>query len=58
MSKNLDDPTYWSGRASDVRELLTQISDQEMKGILEEIAQGYERIADQMIRSSYKSNGN
>ncbi|MGA7327889.1 MAG: hypothetical protein WBX25_26245 [Rhodomicrobium sp.] len=46
MAKTTDNPAYWLKRANDVRDIAKHISDQEMKDILEEIARGYERIAD------------
>ena len=50
MSKSVDDPGYWLGRARETRELLKSILDEEMREILEEIADGYERIAEQTAR--------
>jgi len=52
MSKVTDNPAYWLGQAKDVRETAKQISDQIMKDILEEIARGYERIADRVRKTS------
>ncbi len=52
MSKVTDNPAYWLDRAKDVRETAKQISDQTTKDILEEIARGYERIADQVRKTS------
>jgi hypothetical protein len=42
----MDDPAYWQNRADETREAAASTSDQEMKAILEEIAKGYERIAE------------
>jgi hypothetical protein len=46
MTTTSDKPAYWLGRSKDVRDMAEQISDHEMKAILEEIARGYERIAE------------
>ena len=50
MSKITDDPSYGVGRAEEVREMLDSILDEEMREILEDIAERYERIAEQTAR--------
>jgi hypothetical protein len=50
MSNIADDPSYWLGRAREMREMLKSVSDKEMREIIEEIAEGYERIAKGIIR--------
>jgi hypothetical protein len=54
MSKIGDDPSYWLGRAKEMREMLKSVSDKEMREIIEVIAEGYERIAKGIAR---KQNG-
>jgi hypothetical protein len=54
MSNIGDDPSYWLGRAKEMREMLKSVSDEEMREIIEEIAEGYERIAEGIVR---KQNG-
>ena len=50
MSNISDDPSYWLGRAGEMREILKSVLDEEMSEIIEEIAEGYERIAKGIIR--------
>ena len=50
MSNIADDPSYWLGRAREMREMLKSVSDKEMREIIEEIAEGYERIAELIAR--------
>ena len=50
MSNIADDPSYWLGRAKEMREMLKSVSDKEIREIIEEIAEGYERIAKGIIR--------
>jgi hypothetical protein len=45
MTTPADNPAYWLGHAKDVREIAEKISDPDMKAILAEIAEGYERIS-------------
>ena len=45
MSNIADNPSYWLGRAKELREMLKSVSDEEMRALTEEIAEGYERIA-------------
>ena len=40
MSNIADDPSYWLGRAREMREMLKSVSDKEMREIIEEIAEG------------------
>ena len=54
MSSIEDDPSYWLGRAREMREMLKRVSDKEMREIIEEIAEGYERVAEGIAR---KHNG-
>ena len=49
MSNIADDPGYWLGRAEAMREMLKSVSDKEISEIIEEIAEGYERIAKGII---------
>jgi len=54
MSNIADNPSYWLGRAKEMREMLKSVSDKEMREIIEEIAEGYERVAEGIAR---KHNG-
>ena len=54
MSSIADNPSYWLGRAKELREMLKSVSDEEMRALAEEIAEGYERIAKGIAR---KQNG-
>ena len=53
MSNSADDPSYWLGRAREVREMMKSVSDEEMREIIEEIADGYERIAEGITRQQH-----
>ncbi len=53
MSNIVDDPSYWLGRAREVREMMKSVSDKEMREIIEEIADGYERIAERITRQQH-----
>jgi hypothetical protein len=53
MSNIADDPSYWLGRAREVREMMKGVSDEEMREIIEEIADGYERIAERITRQQH-----
>jgi len=46
MNDAMDDPNHWLERAKDARQTAKQLKDQSMKNIMEDIARGYERIAD------------
>jgi len=50
MSNIADDPSYWLGRAEEMREMLKSVSVEEMRELTEEIAEGYERIAKLIAR--------
>jgi hypothetical protein len=50
MSSIEDDPSYWLGRAREMREMLKSVSDKQMTEIIEEIAEGYERVAEGILR--------
>ena len=50
MCNIADDPSYWLGHAKEMREMLKSVSDKEIGEIIEEIAEGYERIAKGIIR--------
>jgi hypothetical protein len=50
MSNIADNPSYWLGRAKELREMLKSVSDEEMRALTEEIAEGYERIAKLIAR--------
>ena len=50
MSNIADDPSYWLGRAKEMREMMKSVSDKEIGEIIEEISEGYERIAKGIIR--------
>jgi hypothetical protein len=46
MSNIADDPSYWLGQSKEMRDMLKSVSDKETREIIEEIAGGYERIAE------------
>jgi hypothetical protein len=50
MSSIEDDPSYWLGRAKEMREMLEGVLSEDMRAIIEEIAEGYERIAERIAR--------
>ena len=50
MSNISDNPSYWLGRAKELREMLKSVSDEEMRALAEEIAEGHERIAKLIAR--------
>jgi hypothetical protein len=50
MDNITDEPNLWLERAKDARQIAKQLEDQIMKGILEDIARSYERIADHVTR--------
>jgi hypothetical protein len=54
MTRETDDPAFWLRRAKEVREIAEQLSDQEMRDILEEIARGYQRVAHQVRCGSHE----
>jgi hypothetical protein len=56
MTDRSDDPDYWLGRAEVVRDMAEQISDPQTKEILEDLAKGYERMAE-YARSALQSAG-
>jgi hypothetical protein len=45
-----DNPSYWLGRAKELREMLKSVSDEEMREHAEEIAEGYGHIAKLIAR--------
>jgi hypothetical protein len=46
MDDPMDDPNHWLKRAEEARQIAKQLEDESMKSIMEDIAAGYERIAD------------
>lgn len=48
----MDDPNHWLRHAEEARQIARQLEDASMKNIMEGIAAGYERIADQVARGS------
>jgi hypothetical protein len=46
-----DDPNHWLERAKDARQIAKRLTDIDMQNILEDIAKGYERIADHVTRN-------
>jgi hypothetical protein len=50
MSSIEDDPSYWLGRAKEMREMLEDVLSEDMRAIMEEIAEGYERVAERIVR--------
>jgi Skp family chaperone for outer membrane proteins len=52
MSNKQHTPEDWLERAKELRELAKHSSNNEMKKIMEEIAEGYERIAEHEKRYS------
>jgi hypothetical protein len=50
MSNIAENPSYWLGRAKELREMLKSVSDEEMRELTEEIAEGYERMAKLIAR--------
>lgn len=56
MYNAMDDPKQWLERAKDARQTARQLKDQSMKNIMEDIARGYERIADH-VASNLKDAG-
>jgi hypothetical protein len=50
MSSIEDDPSYWLGCAKEMREMLEGVLSEDMRAIIEEIAEGYERIAERIAR--------
>jgi hypothetical protein len=45
MAENENDSKYWRGRAAEARAMADQMRDHIAKGILLEIAESYDRIA-------------
>jgi hypothetical protein len=58
MTTEIDNPDYWFERAKESREIAQRILNQDMKDILEKIAKGYERVADQVRHGSINSQDN
>jgi hypothetical protein len=50
MSNIADDPSYWRARAREMRDLLETVSDEEMKELIEDIAERYEHLAEGIAR--------
>jgi hypothetical protein len=48
----MDDPTDWFERAKEAHHIAKQLQDENMKNIMEDIATGYERIADHVGHNS------
>ena len=46
MRSRLNDPDYWYSRAEEVRTMAEIMSDPESQRIMFEIAEGYERLAE------------
>jgi hypothetical protein len=55
MSNISDDPSYWLGCAKELREMLKSVSDEKAREIIEEIAEGYKRIANGIARKQNSS---
>jgi hypothetical protein len=52
MDDPMDDPNHWLHRAKEARQVAKQLRDERMKTIMEDIAAGYERIADHVAHKS------
>jgi hypothetical protein len=50
MSNTADAPSYWLGRAKEMREMLPSVLGEEMRGTIEVINEGYECIAERSVR--------
>jgi hypothetical protein len=50
MDDTIEDPNHWLERARDARTIAKRLKDDNMKHIMEDIAIGYERIADHAAR--------
>ena len=50
MDDIIDNPNHWLDRAKDAREIAKKLKDESMKNIMEDIARGYERIANHVSR--------
>lgn len=57
MTERSDHPAYWLRKAKDVREVAEQVSEPEMRDILEGIAKSYERISERVRHASRNLNG-
>jgi hypothetical protein len=51
MDDATNDPNYWLERAKDARQTAKHLKDQTMKNIMEDIAIGYDRIAEHIARN-------
>jgi hypothetical protein len=56
MDDPMDDPNHWIKRAKEARQIAKQLEDKNMKIIMEDIAAGYERIADHVAHNSKSAN--